>query len=72
LPGICLIKGTLYTLVLTSGALFGTYRGIEGLVGEIPLWATLTLLGLTMNAVFFARIRNPYAMFSYTTTHEPE
>ena len=72
LTGISLINGTLYTLVLTSGALFGTYRGIEGLVGEIPLWATLTLLGLTMNAVFFARIRNPYAMFSYTTTHEPE
>jgi hypothetical protein len=72
LTGISLIKGTLYTLVLTSGALFGTYRGIEGLVGEIPLWATLTLLGLTMNAVFFARIRTPYAMYSYTTTHEPE
>jgi hypothetical protein len=44
LGAIMNLKGATYTLVLTAGSAVGTVRGIEGSVGQIPVWGAWTLM----------------------------
>ncbi|MGB8983949.1 MAG: hypothetical protein WCC12_18920 [Anaerolineales bacterium] len=57
LAGISTVKGPLYTLVLTAGSLWAANAGVEGVGGEVPLWITLTVLGLIAAGLFYANIQ---------------
>lgn len=53
LAGISIVKGTLYTIVLTCGSFFAAQAGLEGVSNEIPLWIGLTLLGFAASGFFY-------------------
>ena len=57
LAGVTTVKGALYTLVLASGSLWASQAGVEGVVGQIPLWLGLTALGLAAAGVFSRGVR---------------
>lgn len=57
LAGICTVKGAMYTLVLTAGSLWASKAGVEGAGGEIPLWVTLTALGMIAGGLFYANLK---------------
>jgi hypothetical protein len=46
LAGITLVKGSIYTLVLSLNSLWATKAVLPDAAGEAPLWVTLTGLGL--------------------------
>jgi hypothetical protein len=46
LAAILLVKGVIYTLVLTAGSLFVANAGVPGASAETPLWIVLTIAGL--------------------------
>jgi len=56
LAGISTIKGPLYTLVLTAGSLWAANVGVKGAGSEVPLWITLTVLGLIASLLFYRNI----------------
>ena len=58
LAGISTVKGPLYTLVLTSGSLWAANAGVEGAGGEVPLWVTLTVLGLIACGLFYGNLKS--------------
>ena len=58
LAGISTIKGPLYTLVLTAGSLWAANAGVEGAGGEVPLWVTLTVLGLSAGGLFYRNMKS--------------
>lgn len=59
LAGLSTIKGPLYMLVLTVDSLWASRAGVPGVGAEIPLWVTLTVLGLLAAAIFYAALRVP-------------
>jgi hypothetical protein len=66
LAGICTIKGALYTLVLTAGSLWASNAGVEGAGSEVPLWLTLTALGLAACSLFYGNMKNEKSPESMT------
>lgn len=58
LAGISTVKGPLYTLVLTAGSLWAANAGVEGAGGEVPLWVTLTALGLIAGGLLYANMKH--------------
>lgn len=56
LLGMSVVKGPLYTLVLTAGSWAAHGAGIPGASAEIPLWIVLTALGGIACAGFFHAI----------------
>jgi hypothetical protein len=58
LAGVYTVKGPLYTLVLTAGSLWAANAGVEGAGAEVPLWITLTLLGLVANMLFYRNLKS--------------
>lgn len=50
--GILSVKGPLYTLVLSANSLLVVRAGLAG-TSELPLWGTLTVLGLAAGAALF-------------------
>ena len=56
LAGVALVKGPLYTLVLTVDSLWGWKAGVPNVAAEIPLWSTLTVLGLVAAALLFRSV----------------
>ncbi|HLF89726.1 MAG TPA: hypothetical protein VI451_12310 [Anaerolineales bacterium] len=58
LAGISTVKGPLYTLVLTAGSLWAANAGVEGAGGEVPLWVTLTALGLIACGLFYGNLKS--------------
>ncbi len=55
--GILSIKGPLYTLVLAVNSLLVVRAGISQ-TSELPLWGTLTVLGLIAGALLFANMKS--------------
>lgn len=53
LAGISTVKGPLYTLVLTAGSLWAANAGVEGTSEQVPLWITLTVLGMMACGLFY-------------------
>jgi len=62
LAGATTVKGALYTLVLTSGSLWASKAGVQGVAGQIPLWLGLTALGLCAALAFYLNIRHEETM----------
>jgi hypothetical protein len=56
LAGILNVKGPLYTLVLAINSVLVVRAGFTS-SSELPLWATLTGLGLTFSLVFFLSLK---------------
>ncbi len=54
--GILSIKGPLYTLVLAVNSLLVVRAGISQ-ISELPLWGTITVLGLIAGALLFGNMR---------------
>ncbi|MCE1196128.1 hypothetical protein LWX53_06480 [bacterium] len=54
LAAMILVKGALYTLVLTAGSLSAKMSGIPGAGAEIPLWGGLTIAGLIACLLFYS------------------
>jgi hypothetical protein len=57
LTGILSVKGPIYTLILTASSFVALNAGIASAADEIPLWATLTLLGGIASTVFYVNIQ---------------
>lgn len=55
--GILSIKGPLYTLVLAVNSLLVVRAGISQ-ISELPLWGTITVLGLIAGALLFANMKS--------------
>lgn len=55
--GVLSVKGPLYTLVLAMNSLLVVRAGISQ-TSELPLWGTLTLLGLVASALFFGSMKS--------------
>ena len=55
--GILSIKGPLYTLVLAVNSLLVVRAGISQ-TSELPLWGTLTVLGLIAGALLFGNMKS--------------
>lgn len=53
LAGISTVKGPAYTLVLTAGSLWAARAGVSDAAAEIPLWLTLTVVGLLAGTFLF-------------------
>ena len=59
IAGILSVKGPLYTLVLAVNSVLVLNAGITQ-TSELPLWGTLTALGLLASALFYANLKvNP-------------
>jgi hypothetical protein len=56
IAGILSVKGPLYTLVLSVNSLLMMRAGLTN-SSELPLWGTLTLLGLGASAFFFGNMK---------------
>ncbi len=54
------VKGPLYTLVLSVNTVLVSQAGL-GAGGELPLWATLTVLGAVASVLFYANVRERLA-----------
>lgn len=61
LAGAALVKGPLYTLVLTVDSLWASKAGVPDVGGEIPLWLALTVLGLVGAGLLYANMREEAA-----------
>lgn len=55
IAGVINVKGPLYTLVLAVNSVLVFNRGISQ-TNELPLWGTLTVLGLIASILFYANI----------------
>ncbi len=58
IAGILNIKGPLYTLVLAVNSILVVNAGITQ-SSELPLWGTLTMLGLAASALFYTNLKPP-------------
>jgi hypothetical protein len=56
LAGILSVKGPLYTLILAVNSLLVVNAGISQ-TSELPLWGSLTVLGLIASAFLFGNMR---------------
>ena len=56
IAGILSIKGPLYTLVLAINTVLVMKAGLGG-AGELPLWVTLTLLGLLASGLLYGNMQ---------------
>ena len=56
LAAVATVKGPLYTLVLTVDSLWAMKAGYADAGAEIPLWLTLTVLGLIASALFYGSL----------------
>jgi hypothetical protein len=56
IAGILSVKGPLYTLVLAVNSILVVNAGISE-TSELPLWGTLTLLGLITSVLFYVNMR---------------
>jgi hypothetical protein len=56
LAGAATVKGPLYTLVLTVDSLWAARAGVPGAGAEIPIWLTLTVVGLIATALLYANM----------------
>ncbi len=56
IAGILSVKGPLYTLILGVNSILVVNAGITQ-ASELPLWATLTVLGLIAGAFFFGNMK---------------
>jgi len=59
LAAILILKGATYTLVLTTSAVVGARRGIEGAAAQVPIWAVWTLAGVAALVVLLRNLRAP-------------
>ena len=57
IAGILSVKGPLYTLVLGFNSFLALNRGVTQ-TNEIPLWATLTALGLSASLFLFFNMKS--------------
>lgn len=57
IAGILSVKGPLYTLVLSVNSILVQKAGLSS-TSELPLWGTLTLLGLIASAFFFGNMKS--------------
>jgi hypothetical protein len=57
LAGVATVKGPLYTLVLVMDSLWASKAGVPDIAGEIPLWLTLSVLGLVASALRYLNRR---------------
>lgn len=57
IAGILSVKGPLYTLVLSINSVLMVRAGLTN-SSELPLWGTLTVLGLAASAFFFGNMKN--------------
>jgi hypothetical protein len=55
IAGILSVKGPLYTLVLAVNTLLVMKAGLGG-IAELPLWITLTLLGLLASGLLYGNM----------------
>jgi hypothetical protein len=56
IAGILSVKGPLYTLVLAVNSILVVNAGISE-TSELPLWGTLTVLGLIASVLFYVNMR---------------
>ena len=56
IAGILNVKGPLYTLVLAVNSILVVRAGISQ-TSELPLWGTLTVLGLIASALFYFNMK---------------
>ncbi len=57
IAGIISVKGPLYTLVLAINSILVVNAGISE-TSELPLWGTLTVLGLIASVLFYVNMRS--------------
>lgn len=57
LAGIATVKGPLYTLVLVADSVSAWRAGVPGVIREVPLWLTLTVLGLIAAALLYGGVQ---------------
>ena len=57
IAGILSVKGPLYTLVLAVNSVLVVNAGISE-TSELPLWGTLTVLGLIASVLFYVKMRS--------------
>ena len=57
IAGILSVKGPLYTLVLAINSILVVNAGISE-TSELPLWGTLTVLGLIASVLFYVNMRS--------------
>jgi hypothetical protein len=58
LAGAATVKGPLYTVVLTVDSLWASKAGVPDAAGEIPIWLTLTFLGLIATALLYVNMKS--------------
>jgi hypothetical protein len=58
LAAMLLVKGTVYTLVLTAGSLFAANAGVPGALAETPLWIGLTIAGLIASLLLLGNLES--------------
>ncbi len=58
ISAILSVKGPLYTLVLAMNSILVVRAGISE-TSELPLWGTLTILGLIASVLFYANLAKP-------------
>lgn len=68
IAGILSIKGPLYTLVLAVNSLLVVRAGISQTL-ELPLWGTLTVLGLIAGALLFGNMKSSMKDLSERKEH---
>ena len=56
LAGVATVKGPLYTLVLTVGSMSAVRAGFADTASEVPLWVSLTVLGLVATALLYGNM----------------
>ena len=56
IAGILNVKGPLYTLVLAVNSILVVNAGISE-TSELPLWGTLTVLGLIASVLFYVNMK---------------
>ncbi|NUQ86759.1 MAG: hypothetical protein HUU11_18835, partial [Anaerolineales bacterium] len=57
IAGIINVKGPLYTLVLAINSILVVRTG-NSKTSELPLWGTLTVLGLIASGLFFGNMKS--------------
>jgi hypothetical protein len=58
LAGAATVKGPLYTVVLTVDSLWASKAGVPDAASEIPIWLTLTFLGLIATALLYVNMKS--------------
>lgn len=71
IAGILSVKGPLYTLVLSANSLLTVRAGLVN-TSELPLWGTLTVLGLVAGGLLFGKMKpaNEQSVLPGTTFKE--